>query len=361
MSYDDEGPSCRVTCLLSRKGVLDALRHKVDVRGDTATIYLQPDTPYWEAALGYDPEPVYTDEGYVRELLLEVGRLREPVVVNAEPEDLSAWLDKECEVWLRPEVKTVLGSQMPLDECAGLDGIFKAESALIDKFGPVIRYQRELVAQLLCDWRVWVQAEGIVYARALHERVRELRVEALGVSTAASHSLDILKSRLEKAIALAESSEKVSALAESESVDDVLADLMVAVSEVYKGIDEPEGRLRRVRARNTFLADAKEWALANGSRRLRMAVEAGVFQESLGVYRDERLQLEHPDWEWWDTNVLEKDIVNPEEYSITALVEARKFDRFARLSYVPNRGAVVIADFLDRTIVQMTSVHDVPF
>ena len=42
------------------------------------------------------------------------------------------------------------------------------------------------------------------------------------------------------------------------------------------------------------MAEAESWIPANGSERLRLALELGELEHSMAVYRDERLEVERP-------------------------------------------------------------------
>ena len=79
-----------------------------------------------------------------------------------------------------------------------------------------------------------------------------------------------------------------------------------------------------------------DWIAAHGSVRLRLAVEAELLDQSLAVYRDERLAVERPGWEW-DLTAEEEEVLNPSEAELRALIRARKIDPDVRLMSV--RGA----------------------
>ncbi len=53
------------------------------------------------------------------------------------------------------------------------------------------------------------------------------------------------------------------------------------------------------------------WIAAYGSERLRLALAHGLADQSLGVYRDERLAHELPGWSWADRELEISDIHNP--------------------------------------------------
>jgi hypothetical protein len=64
---------------------------------------------------------------------------------------------------------------------------------------------------------------------------------------------------------------------------------------------------------------------------LRLAAEAGLLLQSRGVYRDERLAVERPGWRWLGeveaegfVQEYEREILNPSEDALRALLDARK-------------------------------------
>ncbi len=85
-------------------------------------------------------------------------------------------------------------------------------------------------------------------------------------------------------------------------------------------------------------ADMEAWIAAHGSERLRRCVAEGI--ECAAAYRDERLALERPGWEW-DTDGEDLEPRNPPEAAFAVLDEARETAPEARLSHL------VIADETD--------------
>jgi hypothetical protein len=85
-------------------------------------------------------------------------------------------------------------------------------------------------------------------------------------------------------------------------------------------------------------AKRAEWIRAHGSERLRKALELGLIESSLAVYREERLAHEYPGWVI-DNKETEKEseIRNPSLAALAALEEARKISPDACLVKVrPN-------------------------
>ena len=82
---------------------------------------------------------------------------------------------------------------------------------------------------------------------------------------------------------------------------------------------EAENEARKRQAREMV----ETWVREHGSERLRLIVEENLLDDSMAVYRDERLALELPGWEW-DTDGANKDIRNPSIEALRALAAARK-------------------------------------
>lgn len=122
------------------------------------------------------------------------------------------------------------------------------------------------------------------------------------------------------------------------------------------------------RAAQAALADMRAWIDAHGSSRLKRCKAEGLNCES--VYRDERLALDRPGWEWASTVAGDHDdIRNPSMDAFELLDECRQTDPDARLVYwtveydeedqydedgdkFAWRGPACVAEFLGREIVR---------
>jgi len=85
---------------------------------------------------------------------------------------------------------------------------------------------------------------------------------------------------------------------------------------------------KKAEAMRKFLEDATEWITAHGSERLKLIVDEGFLQDSLAVYRDERLEQERPGWiwdsSWYDGNVEYLGPRNPTLDALRALKSAKE-------------------------------------
>jgi hypothetical protein len=111
------------------------------------------------------------------------------------------------------------------------------------------------------------------------------------------------------------------------------------------------------KAQKAELTEAKAWVQEHGSKRLQKAVEAKLLSASLGAYRDERLAYELSDgWQWKPRDLDLKDVVNPAEDALDALLVAKQRFPHASLMYEPNtRTAVITAMFLNRSVYARAS------
>lgn len=87
---------------------------------------------------------------------------------------------------------------------------------------------------------------------------------------------------------------------------------------------EAEAEAAKQAALEAARAEMIFWIRDHGSERLKKAVEANVENQCRGVYRDERLALELPGWQWLDDDAEISDARNPSEAALDALLEARR-------------------------------------
>lgn len=97
--------------------------------------------------------------------------------------------------------------------------------------------------------------------------------------------------------------------------------------------EEAERRAKE-RAAEKAREERDAWIRAHGSERLRLALDLGEISNAWGAYRDERLAVERPGWEWDHTD-KEDDRLNPSLDELRALAEARKTDPDVRLQSLP--------------------------
>lgn len=84
----------------------------------------------------------------------------------------------------------------------------------------------------------------------------------------------------------------------------------------------------------TFRADAERWIGEHGSARLRRIVSEGFLADSVAVYRDERLAVERPGWQWLERGDGVGDDFeprNPDLGAFALLDAARAVDSAATL------------------------------
>lgn len=90
-------------------------------------------------------------------------------------------------------------------------------------------------------------------------------------------------------------------------------------------------RLKAERQKAQYEAERKAWIEKHGSSRLRLALEAGMIEESNGVYCSERVAHELGD-DWMlasqePDNFEEKEVINPPEHLLRVLLDAQKNPR----------------------------------
>ncbi|MBK5221866.1 MAG: hypothetical protein JJE52_03120 [Acidimicrobiia bacterium] len=128
--------------------------------------------------------------------------------------------------------------------------------------------------------------------------------------------------------------------------DDALHRALAALGpKVAEAHQKADARRRRQEEEN----EAARWAATHGSQRLRLAIEAGVLPQSLGIYRDERLRTEHPGWMWvtaGDQSLLRKSAVNPSEEALRTLLDVKNTVAGARLVYDPEAKAQLVFAYI---------------
>lgn len=337
-----------VVCSLTERGVLDAIEHGISVESDrTARFSLKPSHPSWHEVFSLQPEPLREDgSGEIRSVQLRIGRMRSVEILHSEPEEVCN--DPYLVLWPRPEIEVLVGAPVAQDHCPSLDGLLKLEREQIElarKAAEDLQLEAEKLIQY--QWRAWVVSEGRENVTHLVEYLTELATE--------SNDLQLGK----PALALQKLVEEVeAAIAEfGAAVDeDQLATFMSIACDAFAESQLYSEALANGRAKLTEVAEGAEWARIWGSKRLQLAVRAGLFDQSLGAYRDERLAADRPGWRWLtDKDRPLKDSLNPSEDEITALLEARRFDSGAELKFIPNVGTVVLSEFLHRSIVRLVS------
>jgi len=114
------------------------------------------------------------------------------------------------------------------------------------------------------------------------------------------------------------------------------------------------------RAKRALEQERNAWIKQHGSRRLKRMLEEGI--KCNGVYRDERLALERPNWCWLPSDMNLYEPVNAPEEAFDLLDEARQDDPAAELAYFRiddedgGEGYVAVTNFLGNRIVTRRTV-----
>jgi len=87
----------------------------------------------------------------------------------------------------------------------------------------------------------------------------------------------------------------------------------------------------RERAQRDYLEEATAWILAHGSARLRAILEHGYLADSHAVYREERLAVDRPGWQWDDDDGKNLEPRNPTLEALRLLEKARVLEPSAQL------------------------------
>ena len=78
-------------------------------------------------------------------------------------------------------------------------------------------------------------------------------------------------------------------------------------------------------AEEVFHKEATRWSLEHGSKRLRLCAQEGFISSSTGLYKDERIDMELPDWEWLECidGEADKRVLSPDEDGFALLETGR--------------------------------------
>jgi hypothetical protein len=101
--------------------------------------------------------------------------------------------------------------------------------------------------------------------------------------------------------------------------------------EEAKAAQYREAKAAAEAAAEAAAAETRAWVAEHGSSRLKKCSESGMLDSCMGIYRDERLALERPGWQWDSNRLDDSEIHNPSEAALDALLEARKVDPEAEL------------------------------
>ena len=346
MSYDNEFvPEAHVFASLSEQGLRDAVRHSVHVSLEDESVHfrLGPDHSAWDPVFDPNPEPKRGSDG-IRLVELALGRPYEAVLFNRAPERLSCLDSIDYLAWRCPTVRVVpIGVPERLDVCPGLEGLLEMESARIALAqSTVLGLQKERDHLVNMKWRLWIESDGVPMA---HNFVAFLQGHVERAHERNSPSfIDLARLRNTLSYAISDAEKEGSSL----KFDKLMT------TDVHLDFSILEQRMHKELALEQEIRGATSWAVSNGSERLKKAVRVGLIANSMGVYRDERLDMERPGWQWWKGNGSPRRhmIVNPSEADLDALIEAQAVDADATLNFWPNNGPIVVSEFLGRFIVK---------
>lgn len=311
-----------VYALLSPAGRKDALKKGLPP-DERVEFTLTPDDALWHRAVELDPE--FAPFGGE----LPINRPRRYKVQHPEPE----WREG-IKVWRRPVVTTHFGPPIPIDEILSLEELLDLEASHARRL--VATLKERGLDDLDAKWRAWLKEFVTETPKKLPESnflfgpeypLGE-RFKELCSSIDVEHPSDA-------------------------EIEELLNAATAARGEAVRERLEEEDR----ESKKAFLEEAQRWIEEFGSGRLRKIVDAGLLETSLNVYREERLAQEHPGWKILSQRVDAQlqDTVNPPEFAVDALLDARKWDSRARLRYSSgdgvDQGPVVTANFLDRQII----------
>ena len=364
-------PYACIVVRLSEHGLRDAARQGVSA-AEVEYLPVEPGTPEWDEFFALSPRMVDSPAAAAPEVLqgdsagpvagaeLVIGRPIRVRVENAEPVEHSLGDGvATVPVWSRPEL---LWTARTCDSGAVFDG---APSGPADGAEPFDRYcsvaeylafERDLreavigpnalhtlrVAALVQHWRTWVVTEGCAAGETVLTAAADILAAHEGFATR-----PLLE---EDAAVLRDALECVQG--EGATRADARCTTLVAALDACRAAVENARRDVATREhRAAELREATHWVEYTGSARLTKALALGLLAESMGVYRDERLEHERPGWSWAAKGEEFKDIVNPSEDALDALLAARGADPTARLQWSSQgREPVVVGQFLSRSV-----------
>lgn len=345
--WPEDRPVLYLRFKLSTAGRQDAFRQGV-VAGWEESRVVTPKDADWERAVALGPELAADGESGE----LTIGRRADPTVINEEPTELWVYdggTVRPFAVWSKPAVTLGEPRVEPLDSYPTLSELLSKEESLRASTDARVSELDEFVqSELVPKWRKWVLGSFRQAAREICERwlASEAcqRWTTLNFPEEPPVELTRLKDAVEADPCVAE--RIVTAF---EAAADVFEDVQAKFDAYVKERDE--------------LQAARAWVQEFGSTRLKKAAALGLLGNSLSVYRDERLALEHPGWKWLDNSLRVKRVINPNEHALDLLAVARKFDGNASLAWIETpeyRGTVVQAQFLKRRIYRHTDAPTGP-
>lgn len=362
----EDAAYARIEFALTEAGLRDALRRGIQTSREVVH-YVEPNEFAWDDLFKLNPEIIESDDGYVRGVRLPIGRRHKLSIDHLKPDLYEVEFPFQAEdslrefaFWYQPEVVEALQPPQAFNHYLTLEDALKhEEGVLADSAKERVRLEQQLEESLLEEWRAWVRDEGISSTRELIAASESFLadVEQVVARSDLTKKLNEFRRSLGHLISALNSFDR---LASSDTdLDLLMANFAVCAEELqsvsYAAADE--------QARKAQLDGAVTWVADHGSSRLRKALSLGLLGTSMGAYRDERLALERPGWTWWDREKMPaRNLVNPKEGDLDALIAARKADSAATLSYIQEVGTVVTSTFMSRAIyATVADINGEPF
>jgi hypothetical protein len=323
---------------VSRRGQQDALRQGVRPT-DRIVHRVDPGHPLWQRVVALEPEIHGSYVGVPLNRSWEVSIVNEKYAI----EDLTSEPVFGWAVWRYPDATIEWGEPQPLDEWLTIDRLIELEEKnRAAAHRALTEMQHELDEDVRPSWGEWMS--GFI------EECRKRHNEWMGQKGLSGPA------KLSRQQTLAGFRDAFEAFdANTNDAPERTGELYALFFEADKHMDAVARSIEVAKRRKELVAEATSWAHEHGSQRLRKALAAELMDSSLGVYRDERLAFEHPEWGWLDHDMVSdlKSINNPSELALDALLEAREWDPSAQLKWLNTQQggvAIVVASFLDRRI-----------
>ena len=122
----------------------------------------------------------------------------------------------------------------------------------------------------------------------------------------------------------------------ADDLPDDLRELVAAIIKADEKIKQDardESEAANAEDKADILAEMAAWVLQHGSERLQLALNEGLLEQSRGVYLDERLALEWPNWAH-DNSDDHKEVLNPSLIMLQTLAIERKLHPELKISVV---------------------------
>ena len=280
---------------------------------------------------------------------LPVNRRWHAEVRHQGPEEWSGQSPTPLEVWPCPVVVTEWGAADPIEVFPLNDQeLLEAEEQHQASWRKQVTSLERRVHRLLPNWRNWLLA----FAQHCEQYWDRWTVGGTGVTpegeARADHPAMVAFRKGYEAL----DPDAPTAAAQAEELFQLTLQAL-DVAHAWSQ-EEESGKRQRTAARA-----AEQWVRNHGSSRLKKALQLGLLEQSLGAYRQERLEAEHPGWRWVAPGDATRlgTIQDPSEQALDALAAARQWSESAALHWYEGvgvedpAGPVVVADFLEGRVM----------